>query len=85
MKRWSARFTSAITTYIRPLEYLVLPAAPFFRYNNHPQVHFPAMSPTEVRAAVSNGIPVPDLDLPVRDSFNVDIQFDVALALSVPG
>jgi len=40
------------------------------------------MSPTEVRAAVSNGIPVPDLDLPVRESFNVDIQFDVALALS---
>jgi len=36
------------------------------------------MSPTEVRAAVSNGIPVPDLDLPVRDSFNVDIRFDVA-------
>ena len=43
------------------------------------------MSPTEVRAAVPNGIPVPDLDLPVRESFNVDIQFDVALALSVPG
>ena len=43
------------------------------------------MSPTEVRAAVSNGIPVPDLDLPVRDSFIVDIQFDVVLALSVPG
>jgi hypothetical protein len=33
------------------------------------------MSPTEARAAVSNGIAVPDLDLPVsiQDGFSVDI------------
>ena len=38
----------------------------------------------EVRIAVSNGIPVPDVNLPVRYSV-VDIQIDVTLALSVPG
>ena len=42
------------------------------------------MSPTEVRAAVSNGIPVPDLDLPVRDSLSVGIRVDGALARTVP-
>jgi hypothetical protein len=32
------------------------------------------MSPADVHAAVPNGIPVPDLDLPVRDCFLVDIR-----------
>lgn len=32
------------------------------------------MSPTDVHAAVPNGIPVPDLDLPVRDCYLVDIR-----------
>ena len=40
------------------------------------------MSLTEVRATVSNGIPVPDLDLTVN-SFSANIQFDVTLALPV--
>jgi hypothetical protein len=47
-----------------PVEYSVLP----------PQVHFTAMSPTGVPAAVSNDIAIPDLDLPVRDGFSVDIK-----------
>ena len=44
----------------------------------------PANVPIEVRIAVSNGIPVPDFDLPVRDNF-IDIQIFVALALSEIG
>jgi len=37
------------------------------------------------RGARRSVIPVPNLDLPIRDNFNVDIRFYVALALSVPG
>lgn len=37
------------------------------------------MSPTDVHAAVANGIPVPDLDLPVRIVFLVEFRIYVVL------